>query len=221
MDILIISCTRGSKEDTMLYNTRLVDKRVHYRWFEYNTDGISKCYNTAINEEIQRGSGRILLFVHDDVEIDTQLVDKLNRYLNEYDIIGVAGTKHLNLKQPKIAWHLHGSDKLYGSVMHKNENDQFWMTDFSKGKYLPQRVLSIDGVFIAMNNDAYKTLEFDSELKWDFYDMALCVDAYKNDISIGVVPIQIIHESIGSGVNSGRYIESQNIFMKNHCIDFN
>jgi len=214
--IKIVSCTRGKKEDTELYKS-LKTHRVQYeaRWFENNTETLPKCYNIAIREYKDYVCKPVLVFVHDDVSIDDAWFgEKILEYSKTFDIMGVAGSTKINMKTGIVAWHLSGDPtSMFGSVMHK-KNGVYWMVDFSRGRSIPHRVATIDGLLMAFTHDAYGKIQFDERFEFDFYDMDICMSAYKNNLSVGVVPIQVCHQSIGDGINTDAYKITQDVFLE-------
>ena len=66
-------------------------------------------------------------------------------------------------------------------VHHDAEHQTYITTSYGPA---PQRVLVVDGCFIALMNkglEAFRSgaLKFNEKFKFDFYDVALCMDAYK------------------------------------------
>lgn len=158
-----------------------------------NTRGLAKVYNefldTAIKEKFD-----YVIFVHDDVHLEHDPRPKLEKLFQEFDIIGVAGCSKAEIKSPAL-WHLMGQGNLHGAVAHKHA-DKKYMTSF--GAY-PQRVVMIDGVFMAFNRKAIETVRFDENCpsKFHFYDLNLCTRALQKGLKIGVGDIIITHESPG------------------------
>jgi len=213
-EVLLVSCTRGVKEDTALYrsllNSPLLD-RVY--WFEDNTKGLSKCYNIVIDEFRGNDHQPILVFVHDDVVLtDISVSEKLQEYSHMFDVMGLAGSTKIDLTRPVIAWHLNPPECLFGAVQHKDDNG-YWMTSFTGNKRIPQRTLTLDGLFIALTASAYNKIQFDNRFDFDFYDLDLCFTAYYGGLRAGVVPILVTHNSSGSGINSTQYKDTQNMFL--------
>lgn len=218
MGIIITSCFPPDSDCYDSYTStdklRSIDPTsVSFNAIKDNTDGLSVCYNRVIDEHINNEDD-ILVFCHNDCYInDINLVEKIEKYSKQFDIFGVAGATSLNLRSPTIGWHLTDPDHKHGAVMHTNY-EQDWMVDFSNGKMLPQPVITIDGVFIVMTHKAFSTIRFDEQFEFDFYDMDLCMSAYINQLSVGVVPIMITHSSIGDGIRKEEYKYTQQKFMK-------
>jgi hypothetical protein len=212
-NIKIVSCTRGIKTDTVLYQSLLHSTYGDcVIWYEHNDKPLTVCYNEVIDSYRKETDQPIIVFVHDDVWLDDiNFPEKLKTYSNRYDIMGVAGATKVNMNNEVIAWHLINGDCKYGSVMHRS-NGVYFMSDFSAGKKTPKQVLTIDGLFMAMTPSAYNDIKFDYQFMWDFYDLDLCIEAYNHKLNVGVIPIQVTHESCGEGVNSYKYKEAQKLF---------
>lgn len=158
-----------------------------------NTRGLAKVYNEFLDTAIQEKFDYII-FVHDDVHLEHDPRPKLEKLFQEYDIVGVAGCSKAEIKSPAL-WHLMGQGNLHGAVAHKHA-DKKYMTSF--GAY-PQRVVMIDGVFMAFNRKAIETVRFDEDCpsKFHFYDLNLCARALQKGLKIGVGDVMITHESPG------------------------
>jgi hypothetical protein len=84
---------------------------------------------------------------------------------------------------------------LHGAVAHGNA-DKKYMTSF--GSY-PQRVVMIDGVFMAFNRKAIEKVRFDEDCpsKFHFYDLCMIASILEKGLKIGVGDVMITHESPG------------------------
>ena len=59
-------------------------------------------------------------------------------------------------------------------------------------------------------------LRFNTNYKFDFYDIAFCLDAYKKNLKVGVEPILITHGSPGRGFLSPTFMQAQQKFVKEY-----
>lgn len=181
------------------WNFSLADSLIELKLDEFshvklnNTQGLAKVYNEFLDTAIQEKFDYII-FVHDDVHLEHDPRPKLEKLFQEYDIVGVAGCSKAEIKSPAL-WHLMGQGNLHGAVAHKHA-DKKYMTSF--GAY-PQRVVMIDGVFMAFNRKAIETVRFDEECpsKFHFYDLVATLSAHKQGLKVGVGDILITHESQG------------------------
>jgi GT2 family glycosyltransferase len=162
-----------------------------------NKKGLAEVYNNCLDLAIQEKFDYIM-FIHDDVHLEHDPRLKLEELFQKYDIVGVAGCSKAEMKSPAL-WHLmgggFGGGNLHGAVAHGNA-DRKHMTSF--GAY-PQRVVMIDGVFMAFNRKAIETVRFDEDCPsgFHFYDLNLCARALEKGLKIGVGDVMITHESPG------------------------
>lgn len=158
-----------------------------------NNKGLAQLYNTFLDHAIKEKFEYVML-IHDDVHLEHDPRPKLEKLFQEFDIVGVAGCSKAEIKSPAL-WHLMGQGHLHGAVAHGNANRKH-MTSF--GSY-PQRVVMIDGVFMALNRKAIETVRFDEDCPsgFHFYDLCMCASALEKGLKIGVGDVMITHESPG------------------------
>ncbi len=168
--------------------------------FFENKRGLGACYNEAIdkvdNEE------EILVFVHDDVTLaDFFWVDKLLLGFSKFEVVGLAGNKRRVARQPawafiddKFTW----DDRvnLSGIVGH---GDGFPCALDVYGDVM-QPLKLMDGVLLAAkkNTFARSGVRFDERFMFHFYDMDICRQFEKKNVSMGAAPLGIIHASGGA-----------------------
>jgi len=169
----------------------------------YNKDNqsLAKLYNQQIE---QSKNYEYLVFCHDDVSLEcANLPDKLELAIGDesnYAICGVAGTKKCKI-QDKNLWHLMGEKKdLSGAVAHyvNKDSPEAFMTPFGS---FPQRVILLDGVFLAVNlkkiNEVGLRFDEKNPAKFHFYDLDFCLQANKLGLKMITWPIWLIHNSHG------------------------
>jgi len=163
-----------------------------------NKEGLSKVYNKFINESYKN---KKIIFIHDDVLIeDLFWEEKLNIAFEKYNIVGLAGSRKVDLSKPP-AWHLMSDKQDHcGEVAHSHQK-QVWTTCFGPTE---SRVLVMDGLFIAVDiNSLLKTgLKFDEKFDFHHYDITFCLNANRNKIKMGVTPIRVIHFGLGDSMNT-------------------
>ncbi len=158
-----------------------------------NKYSLSEIYNKGLQES----KYEIVVFMHDDILIETTGVTKKIQRLfennQEYGIIGLAGTDDL---VSGMWWEK--KDKMYGQVKHQH-NGKTWKNSYSDsfGDRLKD-VITIDGLFMVAHKERLKT-GFNEEFKgFHFYDISFCVENVKQGVKIGVTTkIMVIHKSIG------------------------
>jgi hypothetical protein len=156
--------------------------------------GLTKIYNEAI----EKSKNDIILFVHDDIIFETPYWGKklLKHFKRnpDYGIIGVAGSKNL---LNGMWW----SDKksMIGIVNHTNGIAK-WVSNYSEeqGNKI-KNVVTIDGLFMAVNKKLIKHKFDESFDRFHFYDLSFCVPNFIDNVKIGVITdIRITHLSIGA-----------------------
>lgn len=180
-----------------------------------NTTPICKAYNKVIIDVITEGEYDNIVFLHDDVCIeDRHLTEKVDKYLQQYDIIGLAGGNGMEIRKPCL-WHIMCKER-FGTVGHylKHNNNTHWYgTTFGVSQ---QRVAVIDGLFIGVKASVFKKLQlmFDEDLPgFHHYDIKFCMDANALKFKIGVVPILVTHMSPGlKSLQDENYLKSEEIF---------
>jgi GT2 family glycosyltransferase len=215
MDLTIVSATQHNS--SWFCSTPLGQslKKINCKnkiFFE-NNRGLSEIYNEALST-INSG---FILFVHDDVWIhDIFLEETLEEAFNNYDVIGVAGSRKVSLKQERIAWHICEREFWRGAVAHPIKNDAENRIAVNSFGPFGGEVLTIDGLFMAVNAEKIKlnNIKFDEKFKFDFYDMDFCLTCHKAGLKTGIAPIFIVHESHGEGILKDSYLETQKMFLE-------
>jgi hypothetical protein len=159
-----------------------------------NSQPLAKVYNGFLDHALEKDFDYVV-FTHDDVRVEHDFRLNLQESFETFDVVGVAGCSKAEIKSPAL-WHMMGQGHLHGAVAHTYGGKHKAMTSF--GIY-PHRVVMIDGVFIALNKKAIKTVRFDEECpsKWHFYDLNFSAICLQNNLKMGVGDIIITHESHG------------------------
>lgn len=164
----------------------------------YNQHSLAEIYNEAI--QTVSDNNTIIVTVHPDVIFRTNnwgkiLLSKFNN--SDYGILGVAGTTFLS--ENGVWWNDFG--KAYGIVEH-TDGIKDWTTMFSKPIKGIQPVVTIDGVFMAIDVEKIKYSFDESFGKYHFYDLNFCYPNYLDGVNIGVTTdIKILHKSVGQTNN--------------------
>lgn len=163
-----------------------------------NDKPLSVRYNEAIISALEDDCDCLIL-AHDDITLEENPIPKLEKLFHKFDLVGVAGAKKIEIKSPAL-WHLMGggfqSGNLHGTVNHVcalygKQPSVFGPT--------PQRVVMIDGVFMALNRTCMEEMRFDEDNPSDFhfYDLEFSLHAHLKELSVGVGDILITHASPG------------------------
>ena len=160
--------------------------------------GLPKIYNRAIREAAARPA--VLLFVHDDVHLlDLFWPDRLYMGLEQFQIVGLVGNRRRQPRQPgwrfKNEWFTpEDAEHLSGVIAH---GQTFPNTIRRFGALGPCKQL--DGVFLAVRSQTLidHDLYFDERFDFNCYDLDFCRQAEVKGVSMGTMPIGVMHESIG------------------------
>ncbi len=180
------------------------------------TRGLPDIYNAAIESA---DKDTFLLFVHDDVFIhDLYLKQRLSEALSHYDVVGLAGSRSSDARQPSwllafnddldaISWQHDPAIVLSGAVSHVPT------TKLCAGQHLasPEPQLSLygttpaechllDGLFLAVKTWQLKNtcVRFDPVFAFHLYDLDFCQSARKAGLKLGTWPILATHASPGN-----------------------
>lgn len=169
--------------------------------FADNSRGLPELYNEAIEHSKQDPA--ILIFAHDDLHIlDLHWMNVIFNGLNHFGIIGIAGNKRRVPLQPSWCF----------------INKEFIWDDFANlsgvighGTAFPPEIISnfgppfqgvklLDGLILAAFSETLinNHMRFDATFKFHFYDMDFCRQAEIRGISMGTIPLSLIHESGGN-----------------------
>lgn len=162
----------------------------------YENDGtqsLASIYNHGLNESTHQ----IVVFMHDDLELETHNVAKeLGRLFHNhpaYGIIGLAGTNHLT----NGGWWTHRSS-LFGQVKHIKQGRLCQINySASLGDSLAN-VVCVDGLFIAVQKNRVRK-PFNQKFKgFHFYDITFSIDNWLAGVKVGVTTnIVGLHKSGG------------------------
>lgn len=226
MNGLIFSCTKGNVEDTLLYNSwekydKIIRVNLPILFEDNNTKGLSECYNNIIKSHAEYLD--YIILCHDDVILqDTYIIDKIEAGLKEFDVLGVAGSSIFSINRLPICWHNSPQDSWRGGLYHPEINTNI-KTDFSNindiyytcfGKNGQCSVM--DGVFLVVKPKQLveNNIFFDNQFTFDFYDTDFSINCITNALTLGTIPVSIIHNSHGAGIQQDRYKDFQNKFIK-------
>lgn len=172
---------------------------------------LSQVYNEIINES----KNDIVVLCHDDIYFDTNnWASKLVKQFDknpEFGILGMAGTTHM----PKSGMWWEDRTKMFGIVNHENEGKK-WESRYSEslGNDIKE-VVTVDGVFIALNKQKIKS-NFDETVDgFHMYDVNFCFKNFLEDVKIGVLTnIRLTHKSIG--MTNDKWEENRKIFSEKY-----
>lgn len=205
------------------FSVRINDK-LQFMTVTENKHKLSTIYNKSIQLAIDLNFDAII-FVHDDVSIqDLFFNEKIEKGLNENDIIGLAGATRFSIdKNTPCLWHLMSQDPEKGrrfhsgSVTHPTRDGLYHTTAFGP---TPQKVKLLDGLFLAckvssLNNSGVRFDESNPCIA-HFYDLDFSIEAEKAGLSLSTWPIWVVHDSPGLSQFTEEFLAGQEWFRKKH-----
>lgn len=207
MKVRIVCATRAARESfassTALGKSLslLRPTGVELRLFADNAAGLPAVYNTAIDESA--ADPAILLFIHDDVHLcDFHWTGTLNDALEQFAVVGVAGNRRRVGRQP--GWRFLDEkftrdrrENLSGIVAHGHGFPAERVDVYGPSR---QQVSLLDGVMLAVKSETlhFKSIRFDEQFDFHFYDLDFCRQAERAGVSMGTWAVSVVHESKGS-----------------------
>jgi GT2 family glycosyltransferase len=151
------------------------------------------------NRGVARSVGEYLIFSHDDIEILSSMdfAARLKGHLNEFDLVGVAGTTRLI----HPSWFFAGPPYLFGQIVNPDADGQFTVSIFGAPMPFIRDIQAIDGVFIAARRAVFSRIAFDAVNFNGFhlYDMDFSYAAYRAGMQLAVAnDIHLLHASDGN-----------------------
>jgi GT2 family glycosyltransferase len=161
----------------------------------------AKSLAEGYNRGIRCAEGKIIIFCHDDIEfVNNNVADIIKEDLNEYDVVGVAGTSRLT----DGAWISAGQPYVHGQVAHgdtgQNKGYNLCVYGLGRDDAIVPGIQALDGLFFAVNRQVVNALAFDEALFDGFhlYDLDFTYSAYLKGYRIAVDHrINLIHYSGG------------------------
>lgn len=150
------------------------------------------------NRGVRASTGDLLIFSHDDVEVlAPDLGEQLRRYLDQYDVIGVAGTTRLI----EPLWDAAGLPYVYGQVAHEDAAaGDFHVAIWGAPTRCVGGIQALDGCFFACKRQVAESVRFDEQTFDGFhlYDLDFTFSAHLRGFQLAVCnDIPVIHKSIG------------------------
>ena len=197
-DLFFVSCTRGAKEETLLYRSLETLKIGNYHVFENNQRGLPECYNESLTQ--LAGTDLILVLVHSDITIaDVFVEEKLNDAVKMFNIVGLIGSSFFSFQSKakqmaRFAWPNWPKEHLSGAVEHVVEDG---MTSWFHLGATPKRCIVLDGLFLAIDMRTIGNVRFDSQFSFHLYDIDFCLTAHYQSPVLGTMNIYVQHASSG------------------------
>jgi hypothetical protein len=150
------------------------------------------------NRGIAQARGDRLILSHDDIEILTpDFADRVDRHLDRFDLIGVAGTTKLVTGK----WEMGGDPYSFMLISVPVPESGGYVTVLrGGGPLVVPGIQALDGVFMAMRRNVARATPFDEALfdHFHLYDLDFSFRAYRAGFALAVCrDIVMIHQSMG------------------------
>ena len=139
--------------------------------------------------------GEYLIFSHDDIEIlNADFAVRLKDHLNDFDLVGVAGTNRLIRGE----WVAAGPPYIFGQVAQRHLQHAFVVLIFNPGRRTFGGIHAMDGLFFAARRSVVEKVPFDAVTFDGFhhYDLDFTFAAHLAGFRLGIAnDIHVLHES--------------------------
>lgn len=196
-DVISVVISTRKRDEKYVEHIRKVLSHPKSEILVYENDNqyaLSEIYNKGLNDS----KNDIVLFIHDDLIIDTKNITpkvvKLFDNNPDYGIIGIAGTDKLTNGR----W-WENRENMFGIVAHIQDGKRH-VNKYSKFQFSDtlKEVVVLDGLFLMVHKKRIKHT-FNEEFKdFHFYDLPICVENYLDGVKIGLTTkFDVTHKSIG------------------------
>jgi GT2 family glycosyltransferase len=176
----------------------------------HDARGLSEAYNRGLAQS----RGEVVIFSHDDIEIWTpEFLPRLKKHLQEFDIVGVAGTSKLI----SPGWHAVGPPYTFGQITHPVRNEYSVSFYGGQGHTRIGGIQAMDGLFLAFRREAILRVGWDQQHFTAFhcYDIDCTYRASRMGCKLGVaLDLPMFHNS-GGNFNDEWKVHAH-IFLQRH-----
>ena len=158
----------------------------------------AKSLAEGYNRGIAQSRGDRLIFCHDDIEILSEdFTDRLDGHLNQYDLVGVAGSNRIIRSE----WISAGPPHVFGHVAQVYPPGGFFVAIYAvPAKSIPG-ICAMDGLFFAARREVIDKVRFDAQTfdGYHHYDLDFTFAAHLAGFRLAVVTdIFVFHRSTGN-----------------------
>ena len=177
----------------------------------HDARGMCEGYNRGVT----RAKGEHLVFCHDDIDmLSPHFADRLERHLQAFDLVGVAGTDRL----VSPIWTGAGPPHIFGQVAHFHEGASSYTVDqYGVPRRVIENIQAMDGLFLAARRQVLEKVRFDEETfrGWHMYDIDFTYGAFLAGLRLAVCcDLQLFHASPGKFDQS--WVNDGELFMNKH-----
>ena len=152
----------------------------------------------AYNRAVAASTADVVVLSHDDVDVRTpDFAARLLCHLDAADVIGIVGSTQM--AGPAIGWA--GHPHLRGWITHHAPGDAGWRVDVLDPRPVAERLVLLDGVFLAARRDVFAKLPFDSVTFDGFhlYDVDWTYRASRGGLRLTAAgDLELVHASRGA-----------------------
>jgi GT2 family glycosyltransferase len=174
-----------------------------------NEYSLAQLYNKGIGE----AKNNIVVCCHNDIKLENGWGKRLLADFEanpDFGIIGKAGSCYF--PESGVYWE-RMQQTMVGQVYHHPPGHKKWLSKYSAKHPFLIPVVTIDGLFIALDKTKIKH-GFDEGIgKFHFYDHGFCLYNYISGVKIGVTSsFEITHESVGQP--NSEFFQTKDLFVK-------
>jgi len=185
--------------------------------YEHEIIGIhdAKSLAEGYNRGIRQSTGDIIVFSHDDILIiDDAFAQKIATQLQDFDLLGFAGTSRMLAGY----WFAAGQPHIHGAVAHARPKDRFITFDLFGIEEWPvvSGIKALDGLCMISTREVAQRIGFDAETFDGFhlYDLDFSFSTWLAGYRVGIcADIPLIHESAGN-FNSENLLYQERFMLK-------
>jgi SAM-dependent methyltransferase len=171
-----------------------------------NTKGRFKSAAEALNYGGEKATGKYLMFVHQDVELDSNLwLENVEKLLDNIPDLGIAGVVGMSEK---------GSNNKERGRGYISDCGEIWQ--WSNAVQKPEEVQTLDECLLIVPKTVFEKYKFDEKTfdGWHYYGADYCLSVRQMGLKAYVIPAFIYYRSLRS--NSKGLLEYQKRLYKKH-----
>ena len=158
----------------------------------------ARSLSEGYNRGILQSRGERIILSHDDIEILTpDFAERVERHLERFDLIGVAGTTRLVAGK----WELAGDPYAFALISAPDaESGRYKTVLRGGGPLVVAGIQALDGVFMAMRRAVAVSVPFDEACfdHFHLYDLDFSLRAHQAGFALAVCrDLVLIHDSMG------------------------
>lgn len=165
----------------------------------------AKSLAEGYNRGIDRASGDVIVFSHDDAfPLAPGFGPRLRKHLEAVDIVGGAGTQKLD----GGVWFTAGPPYVHGQVLNLKPDGKLLLSIFSAKAPLVTGIQALDGFFMATSAGAAQNHRFDERFAgFHLYDLDWSYGAFQSGAKVGVATDLFLGHQSAGGYNDPAFLK--------------